>query len=191
MKKLRLILVILVISGLQSCQVQRVPSEYYYIDVSDNDQYDYWIKRRSASADTLTGQLIATQTMLYFTPDSLAPDSSNDSVINRKLYVVSTGVKINGLWEQLDLEKIFALGGKPYQYLTKINKNNIGQELVSTARMAGIDSNILYEIPCTVILYLSNKIVPCLVENWCVYYNDKLFDFDVIEYSTCVVEMVG
>lgn len=203
MKKPGLILVILVVCNLHSCQTYRfhyfmedvhVLSQKIYHhaedDVSNNAVYDSIVKGHSVS-DTMFGQLIATQTMLYFSPDPPLTDSSNNTAIKKALYIVEKAVKIDGQWKTIDLERIRTLGGIQYPYMTKENKYGRYEELYTTARIDGIDdSNTLYAAQCKVILYHSNKIIPSLLDNWCVYYNDLLFNFDCVKYSLCAVEVV-
>lgn len=159
---------------------------------SNNAIYDSVIKKHSVSNDTLFGQLIATQTMLYFTPDFPFTNQQNDSIVRKNLYIIDKAVKINGLWTTIDLERIQALGGKPYQYITKKNKYDRCEELVSSAQIDGINkTNLLFVVQCNVILYHSNEnIIPSEWDNWSVYYNGLLFNFDCVKYSSCAVELL-
>lgn len=204
MKGLNPIIVLLIACTLNSCSMNNklghhVRKMFYPIydkryqsiknSLSYNITLDSIQKRDVISNDTLSGQLIATQSMLYFSPDHTCIDLHNDSIICKELYEVSRTIKINGRWTEVDLQIIQALDGIPYRYLTKKNKYNVCSEHVSTARINGIDSsNTLYVIPCKVIFYLRETDQK---DNWCVYFNDTLFDFECFLHSSSSVEVLS
>jgi hypothetical protein len=154
-------------------------------------EFDSIVKINATSVDTLSGQLLATQSMLYFAPSSSIV--LNDSIVKKSLYVISKGLRINGTWKVVNLQTIQALGGTAYRYVTKKNKYSQCAELVSTARIDGIyNTDTLYIINCKAVFYHSDKnVIHDQWDNWCVYYNDTLFDFDCVEYSSNNVEILS
>ena len=151
------------------------------------------IVKRFAS-DTLSGQLIATQSMLFFTPDSSMEDHQYALCVRKPLYIVQHKVKIDGWWATINLPTIQALGGVPYRYKTEANRNNVRSELYTTVPIDGISNlDSLYVIPCRIILYHHVDMdVPTLPDDdWCVSYNDTIYYFDYVQHSRNLVEILS
>lgn len=155
-------------------------------------EFDSIVKSKAPFVDTMFGQLLATQSMLYFTPNSSI--ELTDSCVSQILYITSRTIKIDDTWRTIDcLKDILGLGGIAYQYSTKLNKYGMCVEGCSTAPFYGFeDDNILYIINCKVVFYHTDKIVISVhPDNWCVFYNDRLFDYECIEYSRNNVEILS
>lgn len=207
MKKFRFLLFLFSFCLMSSCQINQPTRIGYYErrlysrfqrmfhysrDEFNSMEFDSIVKSKAPLGDTVYGQLLATQSMLYFAPNSSI--ELTDSCARQILYLTSRTIKVNGTWRIIEyLKDIQELGGVAYHYSTRENKYGVCAEGCSTALFYGFeDPNILYIINCKVVFYHTDKIVTSVhPDNWCVYYNDRLFDYECIEYSWNNLEILS